>query len=1367
MIDTGAEPNLIKISALQPATPVKVTDRIQISGITAGTVQTLGSTDAEIYGTIIRFHVVPHDFPIATDGILGASFLEEGAEISYTKRRVLWKGLEIPFANATSRDSKPNPKITKSNTSANNAKHAKPNVNHTESDTRASNAIHAKSNLTRTESDTRTINARTAQTTVIRAVGPEIGYLPRQEIVPGVTVYDSLVKNINGTVCIRCINQSEKPITFRTPTVEIMEVIAISKTPTDVDQTSGSTSIHAIQNTKSCMEREAEIAGIISTDHLNPEEYEHVKCLIAEHSDIFHLPGEYLGKTSAVTHKIPTTDQRPIHVKQYRYPPIHKEEIDRQMKELLESDIVSPSTSPYSSPLWIVPKKSDEQGNKEWRMVIDYRSLNEKTIADAYPLPSIVEILDQLGSAKYFSTFDLASGFHQIGMDEKDAEKTAFSTPFGHYEFNRMPFGLRNAPATFQRLMDSILSGLQGTELFVYLDDIVIYASSLSEHKAKFNRLAERLRRANLKLQPSKCSFLRREVAYLGHIISDEGVKPCPTKISAVKNFPGPKNAKTVREFLGLAGYYRRFINKFSHITKPLTALLRKDTKFEWSAAQERAFETLRNALCTEPVLRYPDFAETFHITTDASGYAVGGILSQGPIGQDRPIAYASRLLHGAELNYSTIEKECLAIIYAVQHFRPYVYGKPFNLITDHQPLVWMHSVKDPSSRLLRWRLKLAEYEYKVVYKAGKRNVNADALSRNPDTTAVLPVSSDSSDIPIFESRHQPVDIPFTSNDMQYPQSPPPPIPSILPEQHVEAHLETDSDMTETPHRIIKYSRDRLIMRNDNLACFMTLDNQPRRGHTVPRGNRQNNLPLRHAFTHLRSQQRTTNLPDEHPEPCQMLHRTGTLYFTPSTQITGVAANSSTARSLTLSGKIENDGTCFGSTFSDPYGTWNSVVVQAVIRIKIRTHIAAVKLATNEIILQSGQRYLVQQGSCLDSEDGFSYWDNSPTDYCKFNNYDVLYEGKATIVEDEDNQGLSLYSVTSQGTTFALARTTSTKVCGCTLIHTEHPKLFILETEKEGHFKTRTPIAINNLDIFAYVNSKFVYVEKHLKTQIIQLYRDVVKQKCALERQIMHNALTLIHVTPAEVATTIAKEHGFMAIASGEVIHIVKCIPVVCQVRHTDTCYDELPVTYKNTSLFITPIHHILTRSGTRKDCSELMPNMFRIHGLWYRLTPKPVESLPPTPLKPLTKATWKYVNPHNLADGGIYSPEDLAKLKEHIMFPIERPAIVNSLAQGATGREYSSQALQLYNLFDETTLNKLAESTGKRIWSGFITFGSFTAGIMGIYLAIRVIKAAVSTIINGIALHSVYGWSLHLLGAAWSSLTHFFLFLSQRKTNN
>ena len=249
--------------------------------------------------------------------------------------------------------------------------------------------------------------------------------------------------------------------------------------------------------------------------------------------------------------------------------------------------------------------------------------------------------------------------------------------------------------------MDNILSGVQGTELFVYLNNIVIYARSLEEHKIKFNQLAERLRKANLKLQPLKCGFLHREVAYLGHVISEKGVKPCPEKVTAVREFPTPKNAKNVREFLGLAGYYRRFINKFSQISKPLASLLRKDVKFNWGPDQQRAFETLRSALCSEPVLQYPKFNQPFNITTDASGYAIGAILSQGEVAKDRPIAYASRLLQGAELNYSTIEEECFAIIYAVRHFRPYIYGRKFTLVTNHRPLIWMNFVNDPTSCLL------------------------------------------------------------------------------------------------------------------------------------------------------------------------------------------------------------------------------------------------------------------------------------------------------------------------------------------------------------------------------------------------------------------------------------------------------------------------------------------------------------------------------------------------------------------------------------------------------------------------------------------------------------------------------------------
>lgn len=320
-------------------------------------------------------------------------------------------------------------------------------------------------------------------------------------------------------------------------------------------------------------------------------------------------------------------------------------------------------------------------------MVIDYRTLNEQTIGDAYPLSNITEILDQLGRAKYFSVFDLASGFHQILMDKQDAHKTAFSTPHSHYQFNRMPFGLKNASATFQRLMDQVLTGLQRTE-FVYLDDIVLYASSLREHEIKFRKLATKLRATNLKLQPDKCEFLRREVTYLGHIISEDGVRPNPQKIQAVKEFPIPKTPKNIKQFLGLAGYYRRFIPNFSKTAKPLTDLLKKDVEFLWGKEQTIAFETLRDVLCTQPILQYLDFTRPFIVTTDASNYAIGGILSQGTINKDLPIAYTSRLLSQAKRNYSTIKKELLAIVHCVKYFRPYLYGHKFTSVTDHNPLV-------------------------------------------------------------------------------------------------------------------------------------------------------------------------------------------------------------------------------------------------------------------------------------------------------------------------------------------------------------------------------------------------------------------------------------------------------------------------------------------------------------------------------------------------------------------------------------------------------------------------------------------------------------------------------------------------------
>jgi len=465
---------------------------------------------------------------------------------------------------------------------------------------------------------------------------------------------------------------------------------------------------------------------------LNSEEKQAIRRICEDYQDTFHLEGEPLTSTATVAHEINTrADTAPVNVRPYRLPERHKTEVNRQTQEMLRNKIIRTSVSQWNAPLLVVPKKADASGKPKLRVVVDFRKLNDLTIGDSFPLPNITEILDQLGNAKYFTTLDLASGYHQIPMAERDKQKTAFSTPYGHYEFNRMPFGLKNAPATFQRLMNSVLTGMQGLKCLVYLDDIVIYGASLEEHNKRLEEVLQRLRENNLKLQPDKCEFLRKETIYLGHIISENGISPDPSKLTAIKEFPMPRKVKDIQSFIGLAGYYRKFIADFSKIAKPLTKLTKKSEKFEWTAEQQNAFETLKEKLMTAPVLKYPDFTEEFIVTTDASAFAIGAVLSQGKVGNDRPIAYASRVLTRAEQNYNTTEKELLAIVWAVKHFRPYVYGTKFKIVTDHKPLIWLFNVNDPGSRLIRWRLKLEEYDYEIIHKAGRANANADALSRN------------------------------------------------------------------------------------------------------------------------------------------------------------------------------------------------------------------------------------------------------------------------------------------------------------------------------------------------------------------------------------------------------------------------------------------------------------------------------------------------------------------------------------------------------------------------------------------------------------------------------------------------------------
>lgn len=462
--------------------------------------------------------------------------------------------------------------------------------------------------------------------------------------------------------------------------------------------------------------------------HLDEASQETLYSVLKEYAWLFESR-KCLPATDLVYHEIPTGNARPIAQKAYRIPHHLQPVVDEIIQEQLDAGIIQPSASPWASPIVLVPKKS-LNGEKSYRMCVDLRAVNKVTTPDTYPLPRIDETLDRLGNCRYFTTLDMRSGYHQIKIAPQDAPKTAFIVPSGLYEFVRMPFGLRNAPATFQRFADLLLRGLKPMTCLVYLDDIIIFSRTIEEHAERLRNVLARLRGANLSLKLEKCFFAESQVQYLGHIISSDGVKPDPRLIEAVRTFPVPANIKELQSFLGLSNFYRRHVQDYAAITKPLTHLLKKGVTFDWTPECDRAMQRVKDILTSSPLLAYPDFEKPFILSCDASDFAVGCVLSQEQNGEEKPIGYASRQLNKAERNYGTTEKELLAVVFGVNYFRCYLYGRPFTVVTDHAALQWMLSLKDPSSRLTRWALRLSEFDYTVKHKPGKLHQNADALSR-------------------------------------------------------------------------------------------------------------------------------------------------------------------------------------------------------------------------------------------------------------------------------------------------------------------------------------------------------------------------------------------------------------------------------------------------------------------------------------------------------------------------------------------------------------------------------------------------------------------------------------------------------------
>jgi hypothetical protein len=559
----------------------------------------------------------------------------------------------------------------------------------------------------------------------------------------GLLVAKSVVKVSDSKVFITIMNPQEIPVTMKTnkPIASISSVDINSIEP--IDQIQNHKPTDNSINATSINNDEFEVNLPHPTDYnlapdfkfdlskspINDTEKARLLKLLQKHKKAFATDLTNIGKAKGYEHKIDTyPDATPVTLPFYRTGPAEKAEIERQTNLLLEHDLIQPTASHWHSPVVLCKKK-----NGEWRFAIDYRQLNKRTIPQSFPLPRMSDVSDMIGQNKatIFSCLDLGNAYWQTPLDPETAYKSSFITHQGVFTWKRLPFGLQGSPASWQSLMADVFRNLNWKCLLVYVDDLIIMSKDFEEHLQHLDMVLERLTQSGLTAKPAKCQWALPSVKYLGNIFSKEGLEIDPDKVEAVRSYPKPTNQTEVRSFLGLTNFLKKFVKDYSRIVSPLNQLLNKETPFVWTDAHDQAFCSLRQKLIEAPILAYPNFEKTFHLTTDASGHAIGYVLSQlDDQGRDHPIAYSGRALRGNERHWTVTEQECLAVIEGIRDFKEYLSHQPFKIFTDHQALVWLLNTSHKTARLHRWSLEIQSFTFDITHTPGRHNLIADALSR-------------------------------------------------------------------------------------------------------------------------------------------------------------------------------------------------------------------------------------------------------------------------------------------------------------------------------------------------------------------------------------------------------------------------------------------------------------------------------------------------------------------------------------------------------------------------------------------------------------------------------------------------------------